>query len=273
MVGIFIKPTLLKATEMTSPPDRAGRNPNYTYATPQNSRNHESEFQDWNNGLQQNYEAAHQPASGQQRQSLNNYPLYRASRQDPDTAFHRHGHLLTSSQLATAEAGQSVGGRTYSLVPQQERNAPSHYSSMTTSLPVAEQFAGQFNRPHVYVTDPQPHGRYMNGQRYDSSREDRGGIHQTASRARDRVGSEFSEGYASRRAQSYPVRPGYALQQQVSVPGSIPSRSVRGAVPFDRDRNQLDYSQSRVNEHYVPPRDYEAYEDSDHSSDDETDRY
>lgn len=256
---------------MTSPSDSVGRNPNYGYVTSQSSRNHESDFHEWNNNLQQNYEAAHQPLPGQRRQTLNDYPLYRASGQNTEEVFQRHGQLLTSSQLAT---DQPAGNRTYRLVPQQERNAPSHYSSMTTSLPAAEQFAGQFNRPNVYVTDPQPHGRYMNGQRYDTSRDERGRVHQTASRARDRVGSEFSDGYALRRAQDYPVAPGHARQEQVSVPGSIPSRSIRGVIPYDPGRSQLDYSQSRVNEHYVPPQNYAEHEDSiGYSSDDGNYRY
>ena len=254
---------------MTSGADGVQRNPGHTYVTPQDSPDHQADFNQWNNALQQQYEAGQQqtrPAQEQnandgQRQTLNNYPLYRASAQDPDNVFQRDGRLLTSSQLAASD-GLPTGRefRTFNLVKQQEVNAPSHYSSMTTSLPAAEQFSGLFNRPNVYVTDPQPHGRYMNGQRYDTSRSDRNPAHQTASRFKDRLGSRASDGYALKRAQSYPVPTAYMQQQQVSVPGSIPSRSIRAVIPYDQNQGKLDYSQARVNEHYVSSEQYAQHE-------------
>lgn len=112
-----------------------------------------------------------------------------------------------------------TGRATFDLSKHQ-MGLPSQYTSMTTSLPATQDISQFLRRDNVFVTDPQPNGLYLNGRPNAN------------------------------------LTPGAFNQQEVSVPGSIPSASVRGSIPVNQTTGELDFSGLRKNEHYQSPEGY-----------------
>ncbi len=175
--------------------------------------NHEAAFHQWNDGLTQQFTAAH-PGVNSSGGSMLRYPLYRASQQKPADVFQPGGALQPSSVL-----NGRAKNATFDLSKHQT-GLPSQYTSMTTSLPATQGISQFLRRDNVFVTDPQPQGRYLNGRPNAN------------------------------------LTPGAFNQHEVSVPGSIPTASVRGSIPVNQTTGELDYSGLRKNDHYQPPESY-----------------
>ncbi len=198
------------------------------------SPTHEAAFHQWNDTLTQNYNAAH-PGTQNAEASLSRYPLYRAAQQNPNDVFRPGGRLETSTTL-----GNRTKPDPSFLLSRHQTGLPSHYTSMTTSLPATQELSKAFRRDHVYVTDPQPHGRYLNGLAYSPETAPRPGT-----------------GNALADAVRYPVTDEAFRQHEVSVPGSIPTESIRGSVPVDQATGNLDFSELKKNRYYKSPADHQ----------------
>ena len=176
---------------------------------------HEAAFHQWNDALTQQFTAAH-PGVNSAGGSMLRYPLYRASQQNPADVFRPDGALQPSTVLNGRATGKTP---TFSLSKHQT-GLPSQYTSMTTSLPATQDISQFLRRDNVFVTDPQPQGRYLNG-RADAN-----------------------------------LTPAAFNQQEVSVPGSIPTASVRGSIPVNQTTGELDFSGLRKNDYYQSPESY-----------------
>ena len=198
---------------------------------------HEAAFHQWNDALTQNYNAAHPNAQFQgppeartPTASMSRYPLYRTSQQNPDDVFRPGGAL--ESRTASVNPNDPRAGWDLS---RHQMAVPSRYTSMTTSLPAAQELSTAFKGNHVFVTDPQPHGRYIN----DHS--------STDEVAHENTGNALADAVPFRGTDQ-------ALRQhEVAVPGSVPTSAVRGAVPVDPSTGQLNFAGLRTNPHYEPP--------------------
>lgn len=200
---------------------------------------HEAVFHQWNDTLTQNYTNAH-PGAQRAEDSLYRNPLYRAAQQNPDDVFRPGGKLETSTALNNRTRPDPGF-----LLSRHQTGLPSMYTSMTTSLPATKEISQFLRRDNVFVTDPQPHGRDLNGLAYNRNTAPAPGI-----------------GNALQNAVPYPVSDQAFRQHEVSVPGSIPTESVRGSIPVDQTTGRLNFSEFRKNEHYKSPEDYR------HESDD-----
>ena len=197
----------------------------------------EAAFHQWNDALTQNYNAAYPkpqfqdpPNTQAPRASMSRYPLYRTSQQNPDDVFQPGGKL----QSRTAAVNPNHPRRTWDLSRHQV-GLPSHYTSMTTSLPAAQDLSTAFRGNHVFVTDPQPHGRYMN--------------HQSSAGE----GPHGNTGNALADAAPFRGTEQALAQHEVAVPGNVPTSDVRGAVPVDPSTGQLDFAGLKKNPYYEPP--------------------
>lgn len=98
------------------------------------------------------------------------------------------------------------------------------YTSMTTSLPATKEISQFLRRDNVFVTDPQPHGRDLNALAYNRNTAPAPGI-----------------GNALQNVVPYPVSDEAFRQHEVSVPGSVPTESVRGSIPVDQTTGRLNF--------------------------------
>ena len=217
-------------------PQSGGR---FSDLTSRESPAHEAAFHRWNDVLTQKYTEAHAGTHSPEA-SLNCYPLYRAAQQNPDDVFRPGGRLETSTTLNNrmAQPGRTEQHGSFSLSKHQS-GLPSQYTSMTTSLAATQDISQFLRRDNVFVTDPQPNGRYLNGLAYNSN-----------------TASPPTRANALEDAVLYPVSEQAFKQQEVSVPGSIPTESVRGSVPINRVTGELDFAGLRKNEYYKSPADY-----------------
>jgi len=122
--------------------------------------NHEAAFHQWNDALSQKFTESH-PAAESPNGGLLRNPLYRTTQQKPDDVFQPDGKL------------EARAGKHFQLSKHQF-GLRSQYTSMTTSLPAATGVAKWSKGDNVFITDPQPHGRYLNGLGYDQSNEAKG---------------------------------------------------------------------------------------------------
>ena len=198
---------------------------------------HEAAFHRWNDALTQNYNAAHTNAQFQGAPdartpvaSMSRYPLYRTSQQNPDDVLRPGGEL--QSRTASVNPNDTRSGWDLS---RHQMGMPSQYVAMTTSLPAAQELSRPFRGNHVFATDPQPHGRYLN----DHSSTDAAPQGGTGNALTDAVPFRGTE---------------EALRQhEVAVPGSVPTPAVRGVVPVNLSTGQLEFAHLRTDPHYQAP--------------------
>ena len=142
------------------------------------------------------------------------------------------------------ETSTALGNRTQPipsfLLSRHQTGLPRNYASMTTSLRAMQELLKVFRRDHVYVTDPQPHGRYLNGLACSPE-----------------TAPHPGRGNTLADAVRYPVSDEAFKQHEVSVSGSIPTESRRGAVPVDHATGNLDFFKLTRNQYYKSPADYQ----------------
>jgi hypothetical protein len=200
--------------------------------TPHNNAQAEQDFHTWNNNLSNHYASYLNNLPGNTDSGSAHFPLYRAAMETPSEIFQERGELKSSTQLKK-EAFDRMGRplnpdetQHFSLARHQVGKGTA-YTSMTRSLPFAAEFAGTEGRPYVYITDPQPHGRDLNAVNLSRGK---------------RMGEEEDDN-----------EEGYMKEQEVSVPGSIHSSEIRGAIPIN-DNGEPDFTGLMKNPHYKSPR-------------------
>jgi hypothetical protein len=181
----------------------------------------EKKFNAWNDRLTADY-VKRSPDPNDPRAK---YVLYRAAKEHPKDVFKKGGKLEIPPGTQTDPFER--GGRTdttmakdFSLerhVTDTSRGTGTAYISTTRDLQVASNFAAAHGRSHVYVMDPLPQGRDVNA---------------------------VKSGWAERDVPTATSNPGpsmvpvqyYIDEQEVSVPGTIPTHSIRGAIPVKTER-------------------------------------
>lgn len=186
---------------------------------------------------------------------LSSYHLFRASRQTPETVFRPEGELQSSTEFKRGLGGLPEGMPPTFNLQAHQTGRPSHYSSTTTSAESAAEFADDFSRKDVYVTDPQPHGRYLNGLGFKDP------IPEVEKGLPGKMAAGMKKGIAKLSKKTVPATPysvpeGLRRQNEVSVPGSIPTESVRGVLQYDGANQRLDYENYSRNPEYKSLQQY-----------------
>lgn len=197
----------------------------------------EAAFHEWNSRLSAEYGEAHPEADASA-----SHPLYRATRDNPEDIF---------------QAGASMGAmkssdgkeRTFNLEVHQLGTSPSAYVSTSRSLKVAEDYNRRLGREYAYVIDPSPHGVDLNARHWNG---DVSNQSHSPSSLRGKVGSIVDRDYQLKHATPYKGG-NYFHQQEVAIPGKIPTEDIRGVLHFDPTKNGLDYGSLQPNPHYMSP--------------------
>jgi hypothetical protein len=150
-------------------------------------------------------------------------PLYRAALEHPKEIFQENGQLKSSTQQKKEAFGWTKDEdetKNFSLAKHQIGSGTA-YTSTTRDMQFASDFADMEHRPWIYVTDPQPHGRDLNAV--------------NVARGKRMDDEDFLD------------------EQEVSVPGSIHSSEIRGAVPMDEETGKPDFTKLVKNPFYKSP--------------------